>query len=438
MSDTDLLSPSASPNKASNSTSGVRRVNNMPLVFVGAAVLLFLGATAAVAIKRSENQQRTEQAEEKGGDSLQSAQDIIGDNKGGLVPPQKPELPLPVEHYVGAGAPLPEGVGPGMPSAVVDEAAEALKRAKLARLEEAVRAKTKVESPALRGDGQGAFAATVPRTREEAAARIDAATNDPTATYLARLAQIKGSGLVPGSVDSPAASGGLNSAGMRKVSDVSQFDGTPDRWQLNTAVQAPKSKYQLRAGFVIPAVLKFGINSELSGQVEGQVTQDVFDTATGKYLLIPQGSSLTGAYSGDIAYGQSRLLVAWQRIIFPDGKALDIGAMPGADGSGSSGLNDQVDNHYIRIFGSALLMTGVVAGTALSQKPEQSQNGNSRPSAASALSEALGQQLGTVTAQMISKNLNISPTLVIRPGFRFNVIVTKDLTFGKPYASFDY
>jgi type IV secretory pathway VirB10-like protein len=152
---------------------------------------------------------------------------------------------------------------------------------------------------------------------------------------------------------------------MRKVGDVAQFDGTPDRWQMNSAVQAPKSKYELRAGFVIPAALKFGINSELSGQVEGQVTQDVFDTATGKYLLIPQGSSFTGAYSGDIAYGQSRLLVAWQRIVFPDGKALDIGAMPGADGSGSSGLNDQVDNHYIRIFGSALLMTGVVAGTAL-------------------------------------------------------------------------
>jgi type IV secretory pathway VirB10-like protein len=363
----------------------------MPLVFVGAAVLIFLGATAAVAISRSENQQRTEQAEEKGGDSLQSAQDIIGDNKGGLVPPQKPELPLPAEQFVGSGAPLPEGIGPGMPPAVIDEAAAALKRAKLARLEEAVRAKTKVESAVLRGDARGFSASAVPKTREEAAARIAAAANDPTATYLARLAQIKGSGLVPGAADTAAAPGGLSSAGMRKVGDVAQFDGTPDRWQMNSVVQPPKSKYELRAGFVIPAALKFGINSELSGQVEGQVTQDVFDTATGKYLLIPQGSSLTGAYSGDIAYGQSRLLVAWQRIMSSQTEsALDIGAMPGADGSGSSGLNDQVDNHYIRIFGSALLMTGVVAGTALSQKPEQSQNGNSRPSAASALSEALG------------------------------------------------
>jgi hypothetical protein len=163
MSDSDLLSPSASPNRASNSTAGVRRVNNMPLVFVGAAVLIFLGATAAVAISRSENQQRTEQAEEKGGDSLQSAQDIIGDNKGGLVPPQKPELPLPVEQFVGSGAPLPEGIGPGMPPAVIDEAAEALKRAKLARLEEAVRAKTKVESAVLRGDAQGFSASDSPQ-----------------------------------------------------------------------------------------------------------------------------------------------------------------------------------------------------------------------------------------------------------------------------------
>ncbi len=90
-----------------------------------------------------------------------------------------------------------------------------------------------------------------------------------------------------------------------------------------------------------------------------QVAQNVYDTPTGKHLFIPQGSRLVGSYSSDVAYGQARVLVAWQRIVFPDGKAMDIGAMPGADSAGYAGFNDQVNNHYVRLFGSAFLMSGV-------------------------------------------------------------------------------
>lgn len=169
-----------------------------------------------------------------------------------------------------------------------------------------------------------------------------------------------------------------------------------------------------------------------------QVSQDVYDTATGKYMLIPQGSRLVGSYSSDVAYGQSRVLVAWQRIVFPDGKAMDIGAMPGADSAGYAGFRDQVNNHYFRLFSSAFLMSGVTAGITYSQRQNQANNAYGAPSASSALSEALGQQLGQVTAQLIAKNMSISPTLEIRPGYRFNVVVTKDMTFTKPYKSFDY
>jgi type IV secretion system protein VirB10 len=186
---------------------------------------------------------------------------------------------------------------------------------------------------------------------------------------------------------------------------------------------------------VLPAVLISGISSDLPGVIIAQVSQDVYDTATGRWTLIPQGSRLVGQYSSEVAYGQARVLVAWQRIVFPDGKALDLGAMPGADSAGYAGFKDKVNNHYLRIFGSALLMSGVTAGAALSQ-PDSTYN--DRQSARSALSEALGQQLGQATAQMIAKNLNIAPTLEIRPGYRFNVIVTKDLTFSKPYRAFDY
>ena len=131
------------------------------------------------------------------------------------------------------------------------------------------------------------------------------------------------------------------------------------------------------------------------------------------------------------------MLIAWQRIVFPDGKAMDIGSMPGADSAGYAGFNDQVNNHYFRLFASAFLMSGVTAGITMSQNQDQQNNGN-RQTASGALSEALGQQLGLVTAQLISKNMNIAPTLEIRPGYRFNVIVTKDMTFSKPYQAFDY
>jgi len=199
-----------------------------------------------------------------------------------------------------------------------------------------------------------------------------------------------------------------------------------------------RSPYELRAGFVMAATLISGINSDLPGQIMAQIAQNVFDTATGKYLLLPQGSRLVGSYSSDVAYGQARVLVAWQRIVFPDGKAMDIGSMPGADGVGYAGFNDRVNNHYLRLFGSALLMSAVTAGISYSQQQNQTQTPYGTPSASSAMSEALGQQLGQVTAQLIAKNMNIAPTLEIRPGYRFNVIVTKDMTFSKPYQSFDY
>lgn len=140
-----------------------------------------------------------------------------------------------------------------------------------------------------------------------------------------------------------------------------------------------------------------------------------------------------------MSFGQDSVLVAWQRLVFPDGKALDIGSMPGADNAGYAGFRDQVDHHYARIYGSALLMSGIVAGITYSQNTNQTNPyGYNQPTAGSVLSQALGQQLGEVTSQMVSKNLNISPTINIRPGYRFNIIVIKDLTFKSPYRQFAY
>jgi type IV secretory pathway VirB10-like protein len=169
-----------------------------------------------------------------------------------------------------------------------------------------------------------------------------------------------------------------------------------------------------------------------------QVAQDVYDTPTGKHLLIPQGSRLVGSYSSDVAYGQARVLVAWQRIVFPDGKAMDIGAMPGADSAGYAGFNDQVNNHYVRLFGSAFLMSGVTAGITYSQRQNQASKHLWRTERQQCPERSPRPAARPGYGAMIAKNLSISPTLEIRPGYRFNVVVTKDMTFSKPYRSFDY
>lgn len=457
MAQTDPMSPDTSPTRI-KSSSGVRRVNNVPLFLVIGALAVFLIVMVMVASDRAAKQRETpaKAAEKGGGDSSRSARDIIGDRRDGVVT-ARPPTPLAIPEDSVAGVPSsPPGSLPApaeMPRPPErDEVAERIAQAKLARLEEAVRARTTVQVEAARSapSSQGSLASLpAPATRGDAMARMAAAqqqasaalAGDPTAAYRARVAQLQAAGLVPASGSGGASDSTATPllAAVGRPNDMSQFSGSSgDRWRLETDVQAPRSSYELRAGFVIPATLISGINSDLPGQIVAQVSQDVYDTASGKFKLVPQGSRLVGAYSSNVAYGQSRVLVAWQRIVFPDGKALDIGSMPGGDGAGYAGFNDQVDNHYARVFGSALLMSGVVAGATFSQSRNAVTGTASAPTAGSALSEALGQQLGQATAQMISKNLNIAPTLQIRPGFRFNVIVVKDLTFSKPYASFDY
>lgn len=211
----------------------------------------------------------------------------------------------------------------------------------------------------------------------------------------------------------------------------SAFDkkGTADRWRNPGKRETAVTNFMVRAGAIIPAIMVTAINSELPGLIKGQVRQNVYDTATGKYLLIPQGSVLIGEYSSQVAYGQSRVLVAWQRIQFPDGSTMDIGAMPGVDNTGAAGLEDQVNNHYTRIFGSALLLSGITTGFELAV-PEGNENDRTPRSVAS---EQLAQNLGGVAAEMVRKNMAISPTLSVRPGFHVNVMVTKDLVFENPF-----
>ncbi|MDR0362643.1 MAG: hypothetical protein LBJ46_08195 [Planctomycetota bacterium] len=247
-------------------------------------------------------------------------------------------------------------------------------------------------------------------------------------SYAERLAAVKAAG---------GGSGETDYSQRGDLSRMNQFSNEGRNWLNPDMPTAPPTGYIVRTGSVIPATLIGGINSDLPGQIVGQVAQNVYDTPTGKHLLIPQGSRLVGEYSSQIQYGQSRVFAVWQRIIFPDGKAQDIGSMPGGSGAGYAGFKDRVNNHYLRIFGSAIMMSAILAGVEMTQDNNGNANGDSQRMA-DALSEALGQQLGGAMAEMLNRNMGISPTIEIRPGYRLNVMLVKDLVFHGPYQGFDY
>lgn len=193
-------------------------------------------------------------------------------------------------------------------------------------------------------------------------------------------------------------------------------------------------QFELKTGAVIPGVMVTGINSDLPGNIIAQVSQNVFDSATGKHLLLPQGAKLFGVYDSRVIYGQERVLVAWNRVVFPDGSAITLGAMPGSDMAGNAGYMDEVNNHYFRIFGSAVLISLMSGGMAYTMDSLDNSNSESdKPTLQNEMGSALAAQLGQATLQLLQKNLNIKPTLEIRPGYQFNVIVTKDLVFERPY-----
>jgi type IV secretion system protein VirB10 len=213
-------------------------------------------------------------------------------------------------------------------------------------------------------------------------------------------------------------------------------NSTADDDYLHQNLKDPISPYELKAGSIIPAILITGINSDLPGQITAQVRSNVYDTIAGRYVLIPQGSKLTGLYDSQIVYGQSRVLIVWRRIIYPNGKSINLEGMPGIDMSGYAGFHDQVNNHYLKLFGSVILMSAMSAGAQLSQ-PKQQVDAFGNPvtnTVNQTLAASLGANIMNTADHITQKNLNVQPTLVIRPGYLFNVNITKDIVFPKSYG----
>lgn len=218
-----------------------------------------------------------------------------------------------------------------------------------------------------------------------------------------------------------AKAGFLASAQQRKTDDY-----------LRSTRTAPLSSCEIKAGWEIPAVLEQSLNSDLPGEIKALIASNVFDTASGRYLLIPQGARLVGKYDSRISYGQDGVQVAWDRIIFPDASSVDIDGMVGLDAHGNAGLRYDVDHHYKRLFGFAALTSAFSAAFDLSQR--NTQTALTYPSIGDTATASVGREMSQTGAMITRRNLNVQPTIKVPVGYKFTVRVNRDILFDAPYA----
>ena len=214
------------------------------------------------------------------------------------------------------------------------------------------------------------------------------------------------------------------------LNQVTGTNTTIGTGEIDSKMQKQKSPYMLFAGTFIPATLTTGLNSDLNGVLVASIRNNVYDSTTGKYLLIPQGSRLIGTYNHDVAYGQNRLMAGWNRIIYPNGTSISLHGQPGTDLQGFSGFTGEVDNHYAKIFGASFVMGLIFGGTTMATG-----NQATNPyqiSAGATIANQVGAQMSQAGLQVVSRGMNIPPTIIVSPGYKFNVLTTADLIL-KPY-----
>ncbi|UFZ08493.1 conjugal transfer protein TraI [Bradyrhizobium ontarionense] len=292
--------------------------------------------------------------------------------------------------------------------------------------------------PPLPGDlgrpilaAQGQAPAAIPdqdqqrREQETEAARVSrlfATTNVRETQPPANTTQVNDRASVP-SMDDPFAQNGQD----RKLAFVNALvdrrTTSPDR------VTRQASPYVIQAGTVIPGALITGVRSDLPGQITAQVTENIFDTPSGRFLLVPQGARLIGVYDSQVTAGQSRVLLVWTRLIMPNGRSIVLERQQGADASGYSGLSDEVDNHWKQLVGAALLSTLFSVGSEVNAGANPNTN---NATIIQALRQGFGNAMSQTGQQLVRQQMNIQPTLTVRPGFPVRVIVNRDLVL-EPY-----
>jgi type IV secretion system protein VirB10 len=277
--------------------------------------------------------------------------------------------------------------------------------------------------------GQGAAMPPPPQM-----ARATGAT-DPLQSELAHLAETGG---VQGPQMGPS---GLRMPGMPVTADPNEqdakraFQKTTEGDYLKTTRMPPISPWVVERGEVIPAGLPNQIVSDLPGDLVAEVKRDIYDTPQHRFVMIPAGSLLAGEYNSGVTYGQKRVQVIWTYLRFPDGSYVNLDKFVGHSADGSTGLGDQVDNHLKRLIGDIALASAFAAGIQISTGHT---NGNVlQPSNTELAASAAGEQAAQVGQQLTNRNLNVQPTIKIRPGDVFYVSVMKSIVFPGPYRALD-
>jgi type IV secretion system protein TrbI len=235
------------------------------------------------------------------------------------------------------------------------------------------------------------------------------------------------SSATPISANAPVAPGGPASDLAPQDRKLAFLNGAVDRRTVSgDRIEAPASPNVLQAGAVIPAALLTGLRSDLPGQVTAQVTEDVYDSPTGRIRLIPQGARLIGQYDAQIAFGQTRALLVWTRLIMPNGRSIVLERQPGADAEGYAGLEDDVDNHWETLFKAAILSTLLSIGSEVGSS-------GSEDDLIRAIRRGGSDSINTIGQRIVGRSLNVQPTITIRPGFPVRVLVTRDLVL-EPYG----
>jgi type IV secretion system protein VirB10 len=255
-------------------------------------------------------------------------------------------------------------------------------------------------------------------------------------------AEVRGSGVTPRLLDPFAAAAlalGQNpdpGGQRRKQNFLRGADGggslTPQEYAVSLPVPQ-RFPYEIKAGTVIPGILISGINSGLPGNVIAQVSENVWDTAAGRFVLIPKGTRILGVYDSEVNFGQKRILLVWNRLIFPNGTALDIAGSPGVDQAGYSGLSGRVNEHWGTMIKTALLASVFVAGAEIAYDGD-SRGSNENKSPRDAAAESAAGAILDMGAKMMNRAADIQPTITVRPGKKMGIFVQRDIVFPYPYG----
>lgn len=419
---------------------GVRRLNRVPIFFfVGGAMLVVAAVGYTYRERMADAAANTRAAEAKRPEPASGAAVLNGAPTEGEVksardrPPPAPRQRAPQPEKA-SELPSDHGTGSSLPN---DEDAAATARrqawqtyyAQVAGIEKAQFAAARSAMTADTG---------LPGSQRTAAGSPSATGGTAPASGMAGVpAGYPGAPVVPagdafGLPGYPSARIDATAQREKQAFLAQPGDATGASDDLGATLRMPASPYLVMAGTAIPAVMVGGINSDMPGIIVGQVAENVYDTATGRFLLIPQGARLIGEYDNSVSMGQTRIGVIWTRIIDPDGESIDLGAMEGADQGGEAGFHDRVNTHLWSKIGNAALISIAGAGAQLSQ-PQAVNGQNYNPQQIAAAS--LGQQFAELGEEYARAGLSIPNTLVVRPGYRFLVMVNKDMHL-RPYADF--